>query len=397
MSFPAKMRPVIIITHEFYPQQGGIATFTEEMARAAAALGYPVEVWAQRNAREPEKPWPFTVRRIPIEGTHNLRCRLRLAFELIRERRRLRQATVYLSEPGPMLTWMLLLPLSALRIRRLILTFHGSEILRFHADPATRIFARMLIRRAFRISTLTRFTEELLCSRFPQAAPKIIRTPGAIRTDFVPASMPTHRAKDKIIILTVGRIHPRKGQWQTLQALAALPADLRHRIEYRIVGASRGEKPERALRLLAAQSALTITFCGKLSGAPLQAAYREADIFALTSIPHGHSVESFGLVYLEASAHGLPIIAHRIGGVAEAVIDGETGLLVPPHQPVQLTAAFQRLIEDPSLRQRLGQAGHVWAHRTSWTRASALLFAEDHPAPTGSGSPITSITPTPAP
>ena len=50
----------------------------------------------------------------------------------------------------------------------------------------------------------------------------------------------------------------------------------------------------------------------------------------MTSIDHRHSVEGFGLVYLEAAAHGLPVVAHAVGGVPEAVVDGVTGLLVPP-------------------------------------------------------------------
>jgi len=85
--------------------------------------------------------------------------------------------------------------------------------------------------------------------------------------------------------------------------------------------------------------------------------YDQADIFAMTSIDHRHSVEGFGLVYLEAAAHSLPVVAHAVGGVAEAVVDGVTGLLVPPADRPALSAAFARLIADPALRGRLGAAG----------------------------------------
>jgi phosphatidylinositol alpha-1,6-mannosyltransferase len=63
-----------------------------------------------------------------------------------------------------------------------------------------------------------------------------------------------------------------------------------------------------------------VRFLGNLPDAELDRVYAQADVFALTSIDHGHSVEGFGLVYLEASAHGLPVVAHRVGGVAEAVV-----------------------------------------------------------------------------
>jgi glycosyltransferase involved in cell wall biosynthesis len=88
----------------------------------------------------------------------------------------------------------------------------------------------------------------------------------------------------------------------------------------------------------------------------------------------GRSVEGFGLVYLEAAAHGLPVVAHDVGGVADAVIDGVTGLLVPPERPLQLAAAFEKLIHDPALRRRLGTAGREWAGRNCWRKSAEALF-----------------------
>src|SRR6185503_1668577 len=126
-------------THEFYPKRGGIATFAEEMARAAAGLGYQIEVWAQAAAAAETKPeWPFAVRRLRLKGTHDLWCQVQLARELFRQRGRLRGAVVYLPEPGPMLTMMLLQFFDTFRPARLILTFHGSEILKFSRSPLRR-------------------------------------------------------------------------------------------------------------------------------------------------------------------------------------------------------------------------------------------------------------------
>lgn len=374
MSSPGP-RPVIIITHEFFPKRGGIATFTEEIARAGAALGHPVEVWAPRARPAEEKPWPFVLRRMSLAGTHDLGCRLRLIRQMICERRRLRHALVYLPEPGPLLAAMALLPVRSFLPRHLVLTFHGSEILRFHADPVTRRLTRRLIRHAERITTLTRYTRELLCERFPEAAAKTVLTPGALREEFAAATVePVPRPPDKVVILTVGRLHPRKGQLPTLRALQALPPAMLAGVEYWIAGGATKSRYERTLREAALTSGLAVRFLGNVSDEQLDRIYAAADIFALTSIDHGHSVEGFGLVYLEASAHGLPVVAHRIGGVPEAVVDGETGLLVSPHEPAQLTAAFRLLLDNPGLRQRLGAAGRDWARRNTWSRAAGLLF-----------------------
>lgn len=368
--------PVFLITHEFYPKRGGIATFTEEIARASATLGYDVEVWAQSASPAVEKrDWPFRIRRMPLRGTHDLLCQFRLARELIRHRRDLRRATVYLPEPGPMMTMMLLQFFHAFRPGRLVLTFHGSEILKFVLRPHRRWLARQLIRRATRVSTLSTYTQQLLLSHFPEAADKIFLTPGALRSDFVVVPPKPEAAKDKIVVLTVGRLHPRKGQLLTLQALQMLPPEMRSRLEYWIVGGqSKGTYETRLRAAAATQPDLQVRFFGNLPDDELAGVYDGADIFAMTSVNLDRSIEGFGLVYLEAAAHGLPVVAHNVGGVSEAVVDGVTGLLVPPNRPVQLAAAFEKLIFDGELRKKLGVAGREWALRNCWKESAEALF-----------------------
>jgi phosphatidylinositol alpha-1,6-mannosyltransferase len=362
--------PVFLITHEFYPVSGGIATFAEEIAKASAGLGYDVEVWAQSAPSHIEKKWPFRIKRLPLKGTHDLICQFRLACKLVASRRQLRNATVYLPEPGPMMTMMLLQFFKAFRPKRLVLTFHGTEILRFAESPLRRWLAGKLIRHATRVSTLTTYTQELLLERFPHAADKIFLTPGALRTDFAVVPGRAARTTEKTVILTVGRLHPRKGQLMTMQALQMLPPAVKRTIEYWIVGGRRKGNYEDK------DADLTVRFLGNIPDEELADVYERSDIFALTSVSHGHGVEGFGLVYLEAAAHSLPIVAHRIGGVAEAVRDGVTGLLVTPERPAELAAAFEKLIHDVPLRKRLGDAGRVWAARNCWQENASTLFAK---------------------
>jgi len=94
----------------------------------------------------------------------------------------------------------------------------------------------------------------------------------------------------------------------------------------------------------------------------------------MTPVPHGPSLEGFGLVYLEAAAHGLPTVAHRTGGVPEAVRDGVTGLLVDPADRPALAAAIARLINEPALRANLAAAARVRARERSWADNANALF-----------------------
>jgi glycosyltransferase involved in cell wall biosynthesis len=85
--------------------------------------------------------------------------------------------------------------------------------------------------------------------------------------------------------------------------------------------------------------------------------------------------EGFGVVCAEAMAHARPVVAAAVGGLRDLVLDGETGLLVPPRNPAGLRAALERLLDDPELRRRLGEAGRDRARTSlSWQRVTALTL-----------------------
>ncbi len=380
---PQPTKRLIAVTHEFYPHGGGIAVYTAEMAAAAARAGWETEVWAPALANGTIEPdWPFTVRRLSIDSSHGLTNQWRMARYLLAHRDQWQDAILYVSEPGPLLSMLLLQFFDILPPARLHITLHGSEILRLAMRPLTRWSARRLFARADRISVVSRYAERLLVDLFPNTANKVVLTPGALRADFAHMAPPVPKpAEERIIILTVARIHPRKGQLRVLEALKALPSPVRARLEYWLVGAHGKENYEPTLRAAASDAGFPVKFLGDVPDEQLGPLYAQADIFAMTSMPHKFSVEGFGLVYLEAGAHGLPVVAHSIGGVPEAVRDGETGLLVPPENPEALTAAFARLINDPELRHRLGDAGRTRALSHTWDDAARTMFGQpDSPA-----------------
>jgi glycosyltransferase involved in cell wall biosynthesis len=101
--------------------------------------------------------------------------------------------------------------------------------------------------------------------------------------------------------------------------------------------------------------------------------YAASDVFAM---PTHDSRESFGLVYIEAAFHAIPSIGTRVGGIPEAILDGQTGLLVPPHAPDQLSAALERLRIDVDLRARLGRAAQTRANDRFTVRRMADRYEE---------------------
>lgn len=173
-------------------------------------------------------------------------------------------------------------------------------------------------------------------------------------------------------VLVVGRLHPLKAFDLALEALAEIPSDERPRL--RIVGAPPpdGDSYERALHAQAAQLGLldTTVFEGALDRTELARRIRQATVLLVPS-----HTETFGLVALEASASGIPVIARNVGGLREAVLAGETGLLVTGGQPSDWATAIRELLSDPERMTQMGRAAREHALQRSWKASSDALVA----------------------
>jgi glycosyltransferase involved in cell wall biosynthesis len=150
--------------------------------------------------------------------------------------------------------------------------------------------------------------------------------------------------EDAFVIGSLARLVPSKGFGDLIDAVTALaapPGDV-----HLIIA---GDGPEREALERHGRSRLPgrVHFLGRV--AETTDVYAAADVFAL-----GSHLEGFGLVFLEAAFYGLPCVGTAVGGVTDIVVDGETGLLVPPASPSALATALRTLRDDPALRRRLG-------------------------------------------
>lgn len=160
-------------------------------------------------------------------------------------------------------------------------------------------------------------------------------------------------------VLFVGRITDQKGIFHLLEAAPRLPAGVQV-----VLCASAPDTPEIEERLRAALAQHpNVLWVPKMI--PVQEVvqlYSHAAVFCCPSV-----YEPFGLINLEAMACGTPVVAAAVGGILEVVVDGETGLLVPPAQPAALAAALTGLLEDPERARTMGRAGRARVERLfSW-------------------------------
>jgi glycosyltransferase involved in cell wall biosynthesis len=236
-----------------------------------------------------------------------------------------------------------------------------------------RVYARVLAHAAA-ILPISHGTADLMQAHFGWAmrdgALRVVTIGTDVASRVSPASALERRPADPPIVISVGAIKPRKGYAASVRAIARVQ-QRRPSLRYRIIGSVDQPDYLDQLRRLAVETGARVEFLTEVSDAELDRHYRDATLFLLAPEQRGLVFEGFGLVYLEAGAYGLPVVATRTGGVADAVRDGETGLLAPPGDVETLSAHVLALLEDPARAARIGQANRQWAEHLTWRRYAA--------------------------
>lgn len=380
------MESLHLFTHEFFPTPGGAGAVVEQLARAAKrnCPERPVTVWAPVHPDLPRQRDGYEIIPLPVRGKQGWPDRLRHTAAVRPWLGELGSAFVHLAEPGALRSWMDLAKHFPPRIPRFGITLHGSEILKLSATASRRRKFVALCARAEWIHVLSNYCTRLFNDRFPGFEERIRVTGGActVRDPGDAASEGNRDHEDPALAplarhlrcLTVGRLHPRKGQLALVEAVATLDREVRDRIELRIVGPRVRGNYARAVQSAITRHRIPATLTGPLDPDALATEYTRADCFVFPSQPTPKSIEGLGLACLDASLHALPVIASNIGGVGEAVLHGQTGLLVDPTDPADLGNALRQLLENTRQREQLGQAGRRFAASLSWDRIAATLY-----------------------
>jgi phosphatidylinositol alpha-1,6-mannosyltransferase len=252
---------------------------------------------------------------------------------------------------------------------------HGEELAYVRSSRELQGLATLVYRRALAVIANSQNTANLLLEAGVRSDVIHVVRPGVDSNRFRPQAPGSSDLRHSlasgkdIVCLSVGRLQRRKGHDLVIQALAAL-GPVRSKIRYVIVGD--GEE-RRNLESLVRQYGLetTVEFVGRVSAKDLPSYYAAADIFLQPNRIDGVDFEGFGIVFLEAAACGLPVIAGRSGGVSEAVADGVTGLLVSGTDAAELEQALLKLLSSAEIRHTMGTAGRARVESEfTWQRAA---------------------------
>ena len=255
-----------------------------------------------------------------------------------------------------------------------VITGHGTYAVNAHASCIDRVAYASVLRGAAAFCPVSTGTARLVREYFPAATAGLSLRAVLNGNDYfqqVPRIEALDRRSPAVpTVLSVGAIKPRKGYHVSLAAFARLKRRV-PAARYWIVG--RVEEPRyfETLRSFVEQEHVQdVHFLEALPEEALRQRYRDASLFLLAPQQVGLSFEGFGLVFLEAGAHGLAVVATRTGGVPDAVRDGTTGLLADPSDVEGLATALERLLTNQELAARMGRANREWSETLTWERCA---------------------------
>jgi phosphatidylinositol alpha-1,6-mannosyltransferase len=369
----------LIVTNDFPPRAGGIQAFVHQLAVRQPPGSLLVYAPAWKGAAQFDAEQPFEVVRHPTSLMLPVPDVAKRAGDLVREHQ---ADTVWFGAAAPL--GLLAPSLRKAGARRIVAQTHGHE-----AGWAMLPGARQVLKRIASgvdvITYLGEYTRSRLAAAIGDRA-ELVRLPPGVDTEAYHPDVDGASVRKKLglldrpVVVCVSRLVPRKGQDSLIRAL---PVIHRRVPDAALLIVSGGPDAPR-LQRLAVQTGVAddVVFTGSVPWADLPSYYAAGDVFAMPcrTRNRGLDVEGLGIVYLEASATGLPVVAGDSGGAPDAVREGETGFVVNGRDIVQVADRIATLLTDRQLAAELGKAGRAWVE-ADWrwddlaARMTALLEA----------------------
>ncbi len=371
------MTRILLVTNDFPPRRGGIQSYLEQFVNRLTATGeHHITVYAPRWKGSDGYDHDASFRVVRHSGTLMLpepgvdRGMRRLIHEHGIE-------TVWFGAAAPL---ALLAPRArSAGAQRVLASTHGHEV-GWSMLPGARSALRRIGEDADVITYVSRYTRGRFASAFGPTA-RLEHLPPGVDTDrFEPdlVARAQLRARYQLgqrpVVVCISRLVPRKGQDMLIQALP----DIRARVADAALVIVGGGPHAETLHRLARDRGVGphVVFTGGVPNAELPGHYAMADVFAMPCRTRGAGldVEGLGIVFLEASATAVPVVAGDSGGAPEAVRDGETGRIVDGRSHEEIVEAVSALLADPATARRMGEAGRRWIGRDwNWDTHTARL------------------------
>jgi phosphatidylinositol alpha-1,6-mannosyltransferase len=356
----------LVVTNDFPPRQGGIQTFVAALLARRPPGSLVVLASDHPGAAEYDAALPYPVVRAPTGMLLPTPSAARAAARLAREHD---CRTAFFGAAAPL---GLLAPgLRRSGVERLVGATHGHET-GWVALPGARSVMRRIAGGLDVLTYISAYTRDRLAPALGDRVRLAQLSPGVDVERFSPAVdgsavRARHGLDGAPVVVCVSRLVRRKGQDALVEAW---PRVLARHPDARLLLVGGGPL-EPSLRRAIAVRGLdgSVVLTGGVPAAELPGHYAAGDVFAMPCRTRrgGLDVEGLGMVYLEAAACGLPVVAGTCGCAPETVQEGVTGHVVDPRSPAAVADALTGLLDDPARARAMGAAGRTWVEqRWSW-------------------------------
>lgn len=368
------MKRTLLVTNDFPPRPGGIQSYLQNLVDLLPPEDVVVYAPRWRGHEEFDARVPYTVVRHPTTLMVPTPFVARRAAEIIR---RHDISTVWFGAAAPLA--VLAPAMRRAGANRVIASTHGHEV-GWSMLPVARQVLTFIGGHVDVITFVSRYTRGRFASAFGARAALEYLPPGVDTDRFAPDPVARARVREQLgvgdrpTVLCLSRLVPRKGQDVLIRALPLIRREVGD-VALVIVG---GGPYADTLRRLAAETGMTehVVFTGSVPSAELPAYHNVADVFAMPARTRGGGldVEGLGIVYLEASATGVPVVAGMSGGAPETVIEGETGTVVDGRDIDAVALAVTAILGDRETAREMGARGREHALATwQWRSMAARL------------------------
>ena len=363
------MGRTLVITNDFPPRPGGIQTFGYEIVRRFDPESVTVLTSNWEGAAEFDAAQDFKIVRANTQTLVPSKSTLAMAREIVVAESITR---VLFGAAAPL--GLLASPLRKLGVQNIVGMTQGHET-GWAMTPGTRQALRKIGNDTDYLTYISEYTHKKIAKALsPDAAARMRRiVPGVDSTEFSPANLSYGSQlrtelgwTDRPVIVCVSRLMARKGQDELIRALPEIHQTAPN-ASLIIVGDGPYRKDlERLVKKLSLERFVHLT--GKVSQNDLSKWYAAGDIFAMPCRTRmgGWDVEGLGIVFLEGSATGLPVIVGDSGGAVDAVVNGETGFLVDGTNTAEIAGRIAFLVANPDVAKQMGAAGRNWVTQ-EWT------------------------------
>ena len=366
---------VLVVTNDFPPRTGGIQSFVHGIVERLPADSVVVLTsnWRGSDQWDATQPYPIIRTRSSVM-LPGLRAR-RLARRLVRE---YHCDTVVFGAAVPL--GLMAPTLRTAGVTRCVGITHGHEA-GWTRWPILRQIVAVVGRRLDAMTYLGEYTRSHIAPVIGAKATAMVRlAPGINTKEFAPSAHGLQRRsqwdlEDRPVVVCVSRVMPRKGQDMLVRAWPQVQQFVPNAALLLVGGGPHRKKVRKLIDQLGLSGDVVMT--GTVERDQLPSYYSAGDVFAMPCRTRnaGLDVEGLGIVYLEASACGLPVIAGRSGGAPDAIREGVTGVSVDGRSPTDIASAIVRLLQDPQLSAQMGQAGRAWVE-SQWTWQSQIAVVD---------------------